>query len=192
MAQSVIARSRTRSLFSPWPGGLARHPCPPPHNLLLSRGRAHVVRSARITIACTPHTSPELQSKGLRDPMPSLLICTLPVCFSHSARNNAADIVKVVLSSLLSPCRRRCHSELCLSAMHREPASASPFLGLFALPSPSLFPSVVLESSPSFQAATVPLLHPGGSWVPPWGKEPPLLSVFWVRPHTRGCPSRCF
>jgi hypothetical protein len=20
----------------------------------------------------------------------------------------------------------------------------------------------------------------------------PTLSVFWVRPHTRGCPSRCF
>jgi hypothetical protein len=25
-----------------------------------------------------------------------------------------------------------------------------------------------------------------------WWRPPALMSMFWVRPHTRGCPSRCF
>jgi hypothetical protein len=44
--------------------------------------------------------------------------------------------------------------------------------------------------NPQPTASVASASHYQASWaqLPP----PPLVSVFWVRPHTRGCPSRCF
>jgi hypothetical protein len=55
--------------------------------------------------------------------------------------------------------------------------------------SPGISP-LALGASPSVPAASA---HAYPPWcLPSVALSASGLSVFWVRPHTRGCPSRCF